>query len=314
MDAARILAGFPKIRALVVGDVCLDLWCRYDPAHADVSRETGIGRIAVTSTEATPGAAGTVANNLASLGAGQVSVLGAIGEDGHGWQLERTLQARSISTRLLLRSPEIATFTYTKLINCDTGREDLPRVDFINGRPICSALESRLIEMLCANAADFDVILVSDQAETGAGLVTAGMREALALVKTPVWVDSRIRAEHFRGTILKLNREEAEAACRRIGHGRLREHTQAPLVIVTDGGEGALVIDDSGETRVPTRAIEHPVDICGAGDSFTAGAAMAWLVMGSAVEAARFGNLVASITIMKPGTGTATPAEVLERR
>jgi bifunctional ADP-heptose synthase (sugar kinase/adenylyltransferase) len=29
------------------------------------------------------------------------------------------------------------------------------------------------------------------------------------------------------------------------------------------------------------------------------------------VEAARFGNLVASVTIMKTGTGTATPVEVL---
>jgi len=32
----------------------------------------------------------------------------------------------------------------------------------------------------------------------------------------------------------------------------------------------------------------------------------------SPVEAAHFGNLVASITIMKKGTGTASTAEVLE--
>jgi sugar/nucleoside kinase (ribokinase family) len=34
-------------------------------------------------------------------------------------------------------------------------------------------------------------------------------------------------------------------------------------------------------------------------------------VTGSPAEAARFGNLVASITIMKKGTGTASPEEVL---
>ena len=38
-------------------------------ALADPSRETGIPRIAVVSTEVTPGAAGTVANNVAALGA-----------------------------------------------------------------------------------------------------------------------------------------------------------------------------------------------------------------------------------------------------
>ena len=53
------------------------------------------------------------------------------------------------------------------------------------------------------------------------------------------------------------------------------------------------------------------MDICGAGDSFSAGAALALRVTGSPAEAARFGNLVASITIMKKGTGTASPEEVL---
>ena len=57
---------------LVVGDVCLDRWCTYDPSLAEPSRETGIPRIGVVSTEVTPGAAGTVANNLAALGAPRV--------------------------------------------------------------------------------------------------------------------------------------------------------------------------------------------------------------------------------------------------
>ncbi|MDP2998007.1 MAG: PfkB family carbohydrate kinase, partial [Bryobacterales bacterium] len=52
--------------------------------------------------------------------------------------------------------------------------------------------------------------------------------------------------------------------------------------------------------------------ICGAGDSFSAGAAMALAAGGSPAQAARFGNLVASITIMKKGTGTASPDEVLQ--
>ena len=32
MTAAEILAGFPRLSALVVGDICLDRWCTYDPA------------------------------------------------------------------------------------------------------------------------------------------------------------------------------------------------------------------------------------------------------------------------------------------
>ena len=59
------------------------------------------------------------------------------------------------------------------------------------------------------------------------------------------------------------------------------------------------------------RPVANPVDICGAGDSFSAGAAMALVVTGDPLQAARFGNLVAGITIMKKGTGTAVPEEVL---
>ena len=49
---------------------------------------------------------------------------------------------------------------------------------------------------------------------------------------------------------------------------------------------------------VEGRRIANPVDICGAGDSFTAGAACALRVTHSAMEAVRFGNKIASITIM----------------
>jgi sugar/nucleoside kinase (ribokinase family) len=70
-------------------------------------------------------------------------------------------------------------------------------------------------------------------------------------------------------------------------------------------------VSSAGEKWVPARAVENPVDICGAGDSFSAGAAMAMAVTRSPEEAVAFGHLVASITIMKKGTGTASPDEVL---
>ena len=82
-------------------------------------------------------------------------------------------------------------------------------------------------------------------------------------------------------------------------------------MIVTDGPNGARAISRDEDTFCETKPISKPVDICGAGDSFSAGAAMALAVTGSPVDAVRFGNLVASVTIMKKGTGTASPAEVL---
>ena len=321
MTASTILMQLPTRSALVVGDICLDRWCSYDPAASEPSRETGIPRKAVVSTEVTPGAGGTVANNLAALGVGRVDVLGVVGDDGFGYELRQALAVRGIDSRLLVTVPGLQTFTYTKVINAQTGVEDQPRLDFINSRPLAPEIEQQLVERFRAEAGAYDVIIISDQAETGqAGVVTAALREETAMFARRhagkvVWADSRLRPELFRQVVVKPNQQEAEAACRRlfggIDYSRLRAHVEAPMLLVTHGGDGVLIVDAARERWVRTRPVEKPVDICGAGDSFSAAAAMALAVTGDIEASVRFGNLVASITIMKKGTGTASPAEVL---
>ncbi len=321
MTTAEILAAIPRYSALIVGDICLDRRCVYDPATSEPSRETRIPRVGVVATEVSPGAGGTVANNLVSLGMSHVAVLGAIGEDGYAWELTRAMNASSISTDLLIRSSEMPTFTYTKLVNASTGVEDLPRVDQIFNRPLPGAVEKTVLSHLESYASSFDVLFVSDQAETKrGGVVTGPVRESLRKIAAEnpsklIWVDSRLRVERFKGVTIKPNEQEADMACialfGKVNYQRLRAHTESRLMFVTKGQQGVLVVDENTETLVPTRAVEKPVDICGAGDSFSAGAAVALAITGSATDAARIGNLVASITIMKHGTGTASAAEVL---
>src|SRR5205823_671558 len=135
----------------------------------------------VVRTEVTPGAGGTVANNLAALGVGRVSVLGALGQDGHGMELSRAMGARGISSELCVRSPALQTFTYTKLINARTGMEDQPRLDFINTQPLAGEVEREILDRLQMSADSFDVFFIADQAETAqGGVVTAAVRELLA--------------------------------------------------------------------------------------------------------------------------------------
>ena len=217
----------------------------------------------------------------------------------------------------------IPTFTYTKLINSRTGKEDLPRVDFVYDQILPHALEAQLISRLEEIAPHYDVVFVTDQAETvQGGVITPLVREALAQLsetypQTIFWVDSRMRAELFRRVIVKPNREEARAASMRalgkVDYMDLRFHMEAPFMFITHGADGALVVHRRGLFWARPDPIENPVDICGAGDSFSAGAALAFKVTWDALVAARFGNLVASITIMKPGTGTASPQELIDR-
>jgi rfaE bifunctional protein kinase chain/domain len=321
MTTAEILAQFPKLSALVVGDICLDRWCTYDPAASEPSRETGIARLGVVRTEVTPGAGGTVANNLAALGAGRVAVLGATGQDGSGMELSRALGARGISAELLVRTPAMQTFTYTKVINARTGVEDQPRLDFINTTPLAPEVERQILDNLQLAVESFDVILIADQAETSqGGVITPAVRDLLAELAPQYpgrifFADSRARIHLFRNVIVKPNRQEAESACRelfgQVDFPALLRHAKSPLMLVTEGPGGVRIVGESGETWVRTRPVADPVDICGAGDSFSAAASLALRVTGSPAEAARFGNLVASITIMKKGTGTASPEEVL---
>ncbi len=321
MKTEEILSAFPKHRALVVGDICLDRWCTYDPATSEPSYETGIPRLGVVSSRPTPGGGGTVCNNLAAMGAGEVAALGVRGKDGFGFELEQALAERGIVAERMVKVPDWQTFTYTKLLNSQTAEEDQPRVDFISTRPLPKEAEQRVIDNLVSAVPDFDVIVIADQAETNAGgVVTPAVRDCLIDLagKYPQKVflaDSRKRVHLFRRMILKPNREEAETASQSllgtVDFAALRRKLETRTLIVTHGPKGALVIEDDKETWAETRQVEKPVDICGAGDSFAAACALALAVTGDPVAAARLGNLAASVTIMKKGTGTASRKEIL---
>lgn len=321
MITAEILSAFPKLKALVVGDICLDRWCTYDPAISEPSCETGIPRLGVVSTEVTPGGGGTVANNLAAMGAQKIATIGVRGDDGFGFELEQALAARGVAAERMVKVQGWQTFTYTKLLNSQTAVEDKPRVDFISTRPLPKEAEDRVIENLRAEIPAFDVILIADQAETNAGgVVTPAVRDCLIELagnypRKIFLADSRKRVHLFRKVIMKPNRAEAEAACHSligtVDFSALRRELDAKVLFVTHGPKGALAIEDGKATWAETRRVENPVDICGAGDSFAAACALSMAVTGDPVAAARLGNLAASVTIMKKGTGTASPEEIL---
>ncbi len=321
MTIQEILQGITKLRALVVGDICLDRWCTYDPAAAEPSAETGIPRVGIVASEVTPGGGGTVANNLASLRPAKVAVIGVRGDDGFGYELEGALSERSIDASLMARVPGWQTFTYTKFLNKNNGEEDIARADFINTRPLPAEAEQKVIANLNSAIASFDAVLVADQAETSAGgVVTTAVREALIALAARhpekiFLVDSRKRVHLFRNMMIKPNHSEGAAACQQLfgkeDFKKLREVLGAKALFLTQGPKGALVYEEGKETWSKPRPVEKPVDICGAGDSFAAGTALTMAVTRDPVESASFGNIVASITVMKKGTGTASPEEIL---
>src|ERR1043165_7933306 len=145
----ELLWNAPKLRIVVLGDFFLDKYLVTDPALSEVSIETGLEARQVIEVRCSPGAAGTVTNNLSALGIGQIGALGVVGNDGEGFELLKGLELTRVDTSCLVRSPDRFTPTYTKpMLRSTNGERELERLDIKNRCPLGVDLEGQLVESL----------------------------------------------------------------------------------------------------------------------------------------------------------------------
>ena len=331
-----ILNYFRDQRILVIGDFYLDAYWYIDKARSTLSLETPWHTNPVVEQRYSPGAAGTVTNNLKALDVGTVYTLGVIGEDGFGGTLLNCLQANGCLTDFMVQAPKWVTPTYLKPIH--RGYEGVetegPRFDIENQSPMAAEVEASVIKALQTCLPLVDGVIVGDQMPIeNLGVVTTRVREALCesalrFPKKVFFADSRTRIGKYQNVIIKPNRFEAKRAIQPVWNGQqvnieeakqcavtLAERAQS-IVYITLGENGILVYCNGAFTHIPGIPINDETDPVGAGDSVSAGlvATLCSIGVDHAVEAAYVGNLVASITVTKIGTtGTASPTEVLER-
>lgn len=323
MRLESLLREVSGVRALVVGDVCLDVYWIADMRRSTLSRETPHHNMPVVEERYALGGAGNVMNNMAALGA-KVWPATALGNDWRGGIVRTLMQPFADRCEAVVETAGRVTPTYIKPYRCGYGelRYEDPRLDFENVSPLQGAAEEALIAKMRAAAAQVDVIAVSDQ--MSAGVITPRMREtlsALAEAGKTVIVDSRENIVHFAGCIVKPNELEsaravnmapstvspqdylpvADALMQRTGKG----------VIITLGAMGAMCMQDEEACFVPGEHVPPPVDIVGAGDSFLSACALALGAGATMPEAVALGNLAAAVTIQKLGqTGTASAEEI----
>ncbi len=328
----QLVESFARARIAVLGDYFLDKYLEVDPALAEVSVETGRRAHQVVAIRHSPGVAGTVVCNLASLGAGRIHAIGLTGDDGEGYDLRKDLAALGCRLEHLHHAPGMFTPTYLKPRDCGdpTLSGEHERYDTKNRRPTAAELVERVVQSLDALLPQLDAVIIADQVEEeDCGVVTSAVREALAerasrWPNVVFWADSRRRIHRFRNVMIKPNQFEA------VGHSQplpgetielnrleqaietLRRQCGAP-VCVTRGAAG-MIVSDPQITEVPGVRLEGPLDPTGAGDSATAGAVLALCGGASLPEAALVGNLVASITVQQLATtGVARPEQLLPR-
>lgn len=77
--------------------------------------------------------------------------------------------------------------------------------------------------------------------------------------------------------------------------------------VITLGEKGALLHGEAGTAMVPACRVERVVDTTGAGDAFNGGFAVALAEGRSPLDAVRFANATAALSVQKPGTAPSMP-------
>ncbi len=328
----EIVGRFVRSRIAVLGDYFLDKYLDVEPAWAEFSVETGKTAHQVAAIRTSPGAAGTVVSNLASLGAGAIFAVGFTGDDGESYDLRKGLASLGCDTEHLHYASGRMTPMYLKPRDYTDASLDgeHERYDTKNRQPTPPELTERLIRSLDTLLPSLHAVIVLDQVEEAeCGAITAALRNILAdrAARWPnvvFWADSRRRIRQFQRVILKPNQFEAvglenpppgrEIHLDELANSlaQMRDANAAP-VVATCGARG-MVVTDPEMTLVPGVAVPEPTDPTGAGDSATAGAVLALTAGAELPEAALLGNLVASVTVQQLATtGTAHPGQLHDR-
>lgn len=340
--AEKLLQG-RKPTVAVVGDYCLDQYLYIDADLDEPSVETGLTAFQVRRKALFPGVGGTIANNLAALGA-NVRCFGLCGDDGQGFELIRELKKIGADTDGMVQSPDLLTGTYTKPMRQVNGVwTELNRLDIRNDHPAPAALVEKVSEKIAVAVETCDAVIVSDQFTREAGSVlNADLRTFLSRLaeKNPsvfFLVDSRSYCERYRGAVVKCNASEILDAVKRcdldekiasvtvdhdadvkeaeiLAAGRRLSKRNAQPVLITRGRRGAILIDGENALRIPAFEVPPPIDICGAGDATDAALAFGRALGLDLANAAFLAAAVSSITIQQLGvTGTADVPRILER-
>ncbi len=294
-EAERLLGivdAFRQKRVLVIGDVMLDeyLYGKVDR----VSPEAPVPVVAMRGREAQPGGAANVALNVAALGAG-VELVGLCGRDETAEQLQTALRASGLTPEGLVASPDRRTTRKTRVM---AQGQQLLRIDTEDEDPTTDlelALLWAVLEPAIARRPDVIIFEDYDKGALSAELIARIVDRARA-TGIPTVVDPKLRNFwSYRGvTLFKPNLKEIRAALPgehihpsdvdslRRGHLALQARLGQEGSLITLGAEGAYLEMADFQRHVPAHR-RRIADVCGAGDTVVATAALA-LACGAARE------------------------------
>ncbi|NNE65454.1 MAG: carbohydrate kinase [Pyrinomonadaceae bacterium] len=312
-----ILKQFSDRKILIVGDLVADQFL--EGKISRVSREAPVFILRHETTDTVGGGAANAAANVASLG-GTASIVGVVGTDSSGAALASAMNNAGVNTSGVVEQDGFETTTKLRVLAGQQYalRQQVIRIDYEDETGVSDETLGELQRHALRALKTADGLLISDY-----GYGVADSRFAKSLINTaaeneiPVFVDSRHRLLEFEGaTAATPNKEEVEEILETGFEAglceTLRENANLEALLVTLGNEGMNLFEKDSEPK-PIKVIgkTEPVDVTGAGDTviaaFTLGVAAGY----SFSVSARIANHAGGIVVMKNGTATVSPQELL---
>ena len=314
----ELLGKIEGLRVVVIGDLMLDHYIRGDATR--LSPEAPVPVVKVIRDVYTAGGAANVAANLRALGV-TTEVVGMVGDDEAGRQLEGLLRQRGVTFDKTLCSGRAATVVKTRVM---CRNQQLCRLDR-EEKPGAYALSAEAVAGLKERIGRVDAVILSDYAK---GVITSDLIRRIQEMVRPeqlLAIDPKPRTELVFSGVTLMTPNKAEAIQLAGLHGieaqgvfpqetiaaRIHERYAPRHLVVTLGGEGMLLCAGGKPgLHIPTAAREV-FDVSGAGDTVIATLTAALAAGVDIDRAARFANLAAGVVVGKLGTAVAEPAEIL---
>ncbi len=316
--ATTIKNSFPKKRIVIVGDLVADQFLHGTIAR--VSREAPVFILRHDETDTRAGAAANAAVNIASLGAEPILV-GLTGNDQNGELLLESLRRSKVNRDFVVPDSSRKTTTKIRVLAGQhyAARQQVIRIDYENASEIDASVRQQLIKNFEFAAENADAIIVSDYNYGVADQSVYELTLQIAVQRSiPLLIDSRFRLIDFpNATSATPNQDEVEQL---IGKdftaeqcSALREKLGYESLLVTCGNKGMLLVQKNAEPqKIAAIGSAEPVDVTGAGDTVIAVYALGIASGLSFIEAANIANHAGGIVVMKKGTASVSPAELIE--
>ena len=324
-ELINILSNSSSPNILLIGDFMLDKYVWGEVKR--ISQEAPIPVLNVTSEEIRPGGAGSVANNLAHLGA-KVCCYGVIGKDDEGKRLLDKLNSIGVQTDGIVQALDRPTTVKVRMMghlqSAGKGIQQLLRVDYEKVDDIEDDAQDEIIKKIKDGIQHVDIILISDMNK---GVLSRRILETVIRLgkdnKVPVIVDPRLSNDYtiYKGaTAITPNRFETKLATgikitdvnsMKSAGKKLLGESFFEYVIITADKDGMFLYGNDGSSNLIPTVPKDVYDVSGAGDMVLSIFGFVVGCNNSFENAAMIANIAAGVEVGKIGAVPVSKSEIL---